>query len=108
LGPFSRETEDNAYTKFWLRNKEHYGMLQYFLDWSIPTPSQITLTSTPPNIYLIISLSQITRYQSLPGQATSYMVGKLGIVQARDYATSALGKNFSLKDFHYQVLKWLI
>ena len=26
-----RETENNAYAKFWGGNKEHYGMLWYFL-----------------------------------------------------------------------------
>ena len=42
LGPFSlpRETEDNAYAKFWyvmsiLVCFEHFGMLWYFLEWSI-------------------------------------------------------------------------
>ena len=30
-----RETENNAYAKFWVHNKEHYGMLRYFLEWSI-------------------------------------------------------------------------
>ena len=49
---------------------------------------------------------QVTRYQMFPGQATAYMVGRLGILQARNFSTSALGKKFSLKDFHYQVLDW--
>ena len=31
----SRETENNAYAKFGMTNKEHYGMLWYFLEWSI-------------------------------------------------------------------------
>ena len=39
LGPFSlpRGTGDFAYATFWGRgtNKEHYGMLWYFLEWSI-------------------------------------------------------------------------
>ena len=30
-----RETENNAYAKFWGDKKEHYGMLWYFLKWSI-------------------------------------------------------------------------
>ena len=30
-----RETENNAYAKFGVTNKEHYGMLGYFLEWSI-------------------------------------------------------------------------
>ena len=29
------ETEDNAYANFGVTNKEHYGMLWYFLEWSI-------------------------------------------------------------------------
>ena len=30
-----RETENIAYAKFGVTNKEHYGMLWYFLEWSI-------------------------------------------------------------------------
>ena len=30
-----KETENNAYAKFGVTNKEHYGMLWYFLEWSI-------------------------------------------------------------------------
>lgn len=47
---------------------------------------------------------EVTRYQNWPGQATAYMIGRLAILQAREKATSALGKDFSLKDFHYQIL----
>ena len=30
-----RETENNAYAKFWSDQQEFYGMLWYFLEWSI-------------------------------------------------------------------------
>ena len=30
-----RETENNAVAKFGVTNKEHYGMLWYFREWSI-------------------------------------------------------------------------
>ena len=30
-----RETENNAYAKFGVTYKEHYGMLWYFLEWSL-------------------------------------------------------------------------
>ena len=30
-----RETENNVYAEFGVTNKEHYGMLWYFLEWSI-------------------------------------------------------------------------
>ena len=32
-----RETENNAYAKLGMTNKEHYGMLWYFLEWSMGT-----------------------------------------------------------------------
>ncbi|XP_068740719.1 uncharacterized protein [Montipora capricornis] len=47
---------------------------------------------------------EVTRYQDWPGQATAYMVGRLRIMEARKMAYDTLGKEFNLKDFHYQVL----
>ena len=35
-----RETENNAYAKFGVTNKEHYGMLWYFLEWTIHRTSK--------------------------------------------------------------------
>ena len=51
-----------------------------------------------------ITLKEVTRYQSSPGQATSYMIGQLHIMKLRQYAEKKLGKKFNLKDFHFQVL----
>ena len=42
-----RETENNAYAKFGVTNKEHYGMLWYFLEWSIA----LLRCNSPPSIY---------------------------------------------------------
>ena len=38
-----RETENNAYAKFGVTNKEHYGILWYFLEWSIFHASRAAL-----------------------------------------------------------------
>ncbi|KAL9986423.1 hypothetical protein ACROYT_G000570 [Oculina patagonica] len=51
-----------------------------------------------------IAKKEVTRYQSVPGQATAYMVGQLEIMKARKYSKDNLGDKFSLRDFHYQVL----
>lgn len=51
-----------------------------------------------------IALKEVTRYQSVPGQATSYMIGQLHIMKLREYAQKKLGEAFNLKDFHLQVL----
>ena len=37
----SRETKNNAYAKVGVTNKEHFGMLWYFLEWSIGVCLQI-------------------------------------------------------------------
>ena len=51
-----------------------------------------------------IALKEVTRYQSVPGQATAYMIGQMHIIKLREYAKEKLGKAFSLKDFHLQLL----
>ena len=51
-----------------------------------------------------VAIKEVTRYQSVPGQATSYMIGQLHIMKLREYARKKLGREFNLKDFHFQVL----
>lgn len=51
-----------------------------------------------------VTRKEVTRYQSGPGQATSYMIGQLHIMKLREYAEKMLGDAFNLKDFHLQVL----
>ena len=49
-------------------------------------------------------MKEVTRYQSDPGQATAYMLGKLAIVNMRNKVKKALGDHFSLPKFHYHLL----
>jgi uncharacterized protein (DUF885 family) len=51
-----------------------------------------------------IEASEVERYVVYPGQACSYMIGQLKIVELRDKARKAIGDRFSLKDFHNCVL----
>jgi len=48
--------------------------------------------------------SEIDRYLVLPGQALSYKMGDIRIWKLRREAEKRLGVNFSLKDFHDQLL----
>lgn len=50
-------------------------------------------------------ISEIERYIVMPGQATSYKVGMMKILEVREKAKSALGEKFDLRDFHDVVLK---
>ena len=47
----------------------------------------------------------MSRYITMPGQAVSYKVGQIKILQLRERARKALGPRFDLKTFHSVVLR---
>jgi uncharacterized protein (DUF885 family) len=49
--------------------------------------------------------SEVDRYIIYPGQATSYMIGKVEIRAARDEAQKLLAERFDIKAFHDRVLE---
>lgn len=49
--------------------------------------------------------SEVDRYIIYPGQATSYMIGKVEIRAARDEAQKLMGPRFDIKAFHDRVLE---
>lgn len=51
-----------------------------------------------------LSTQEIERYACSPGQACTYMVGKLTFLRLRDKARAALGDRFDIKAFHDAVL----
>lgn len=51
-----------------------------------------------------IAPSEVDRYIVRPGQACSYMIGQLKIVELRERARGRLGSYFSIQDFHNTVL----
>jgi uncharacterized protein (DUF885 family) len=51
-----------------------------------------------------IEASEVERYTVTPGQACSYMMGELKILDNRERAQKALGGKFSLRQFHDCVL----
>ena len=48
---------------------------------------------------------QIKRYYVLPGQALSYKVGMLTILELRQHAEEQLGEDYDIREFHDAVLK---
>ncbi|MBV9571757.1 MAG: DUF885 family protein [Alphaproteobacteria bacterium] len=50
------------------------------------------------------AVTEIERYCVWPGQACSYMVGKITFLRLRDKAKAALGARFDLRKFHDAVL----
>ena len=48
--------------------------------------------------------SETERYVVMPGQACSYKIGQLKILELRTRAKKELGEKFSLREFHNTVL----
>jgi uncharacterized protein (DUF885 family) len=49
-------------------------------------------------------VKEVERYLTTPGQATSYKIGQLKILELRDKARTVLGDRFDIRDFHEVVL----
>ena len=52
-----------------------------------------------------LAIKDITRYQSSPATVTSYMIGQENFIKLRQLAEKELGSKFSIKEFHYQILR---
>jgi uncharacterized protein (DUF885 family) len=52
------------------------------------------------------AVAEIERYMAIPGQALSYKIGQLKILELRKKASETLGDKFDLALFHDEVLKY--
>jgi uncharacterized protein (DUF885 family) len=50
-------------------------------------------------------IAEIERYMAVPGQALSYKIGQLKIMELRHTAEQKMGENFDIKVFHQKVLE---
>ncbi|MEP7315925.1 MAG: DUF885 domain-containing protein [Sphingomicrobium sp.] len=80
-------TDTGIHSKQWTREQA----IQYFLKNALLSERDAT--------------KEVERYFNWPGQATSYMIGQLKILELRDRARKALGPRFDIRDFHGVVLE---
>jgi uncharacterized protein (DUF885 family) len=73
------------------------------IGWSRQQAIDYMLTHTAESEHDIES--EVDRYIVYPGQATSYMIGRLEIGAAREEAQKAMGDKFDIKAFHDRVLE---
>ncbi len=79
--------DTGLHSKGWTREEA----IQYSLDNEAESEAGIT--------------SEIERYMANPGQALSYKIGQLKILELRAKAENELGDAFEIREFHNQVLK---
>ncbi|WP_324025755.1 DUF885 domain-containing protein [Maribacter sp. BPC-D8] len=79
--------DTGLHSKGWSREKA----IQYSLDNEAESEAGIT--------------AEIERYMANPGQALSYKIGQLKIMELRAKAEASLGKDFDIKVFHEKVLE---
>ncbi|HEY0149922.1 MAG TPA: DUF885 domain-containing protein [Allosphingosinicella sp.] len=80
-------TDTGMHAKRWTREQA----IKYFQDNSLLSERDI--------------VKEVERYINNPGQATSYKIGQLKIVELRKRAQDALGTRFDIRDFHAAVLE---
>ena len=79
--------DTGIHTKGWTREQA----IQYSLDNEAETEASIT--------------SEVERYMAIPGQALSYKIGQLKIIELRKKAEAKMGKKFDIRKFHEKVLE---
>ncbi len=79
--------DTGVHTKKWTREKA----IQYMLENNPMTEEDAT--------------KEVERYIDLPGQALSYKIGMIKILELREKAKTELGDKFNIRDFHDVVLK---
>ncbi len=79
--------DTGIHAKGWSREEA----IQYSLDHEAESAASIT--------------AEIERYMAIPGQALSYKIGQLKILELRAKAEARLGDNFDIREFHNLVLE---
>jgi uncharacterized protein (DUF885 family) len=80
-------TDTGLHAKRWTREQA----IKYFQDNSLLSERDI--------------VKEVERYINNPGQATSYKIGQLKILELRERARRALGDRFDIREFHAAVLE---
>lgn len=79
--------DTGIHSKGWTREQA----IQYSLDNEAESEASIT--------------SEVERYMAIPGQALSYKIGQLKIIELRHKAEKELGSTFDIRKFHAKVLE---
>jgi uncharacterized protein (DUF885 family) len=101
---------EDPYSNFGRLSSEMWRALRLVVDtglhskgWSEEQAIEYMMENSPEPFESV--QSEVRRYIVWPGQATSYKIGMLKILELRERAAEALGDSFDLRAFHDIVLK---
>jgi len=101
---------DDPYQYFGMLSAEMHRAIRLVVDagihakgWTREQAIQYSLENEAESEESIVS--EIERYMAMPGQALSYKVGQLKILELRALARQELGDKFDIKVFHNKVLE---
>ncbi len=101
---------ENPYQYFGMLGNEMHRAVRLVVDtglhskgWTREQAIQYSLENEAESVEGITA--EIERYMAIPGQALSYKIGQLKIIELRKRAEAKLGKQFDIKKFHEKVLE---
>ena len=99
----------DPYSDFGRLSSEMWRALRLVVDtglhskgWTEQEAIEYMMANSPEPLESVTS--EVQRYIVWPGQATSYKVGMLKILELRARAEAALGENFDIREFHDTIL----
>lgn len=102
-------TFEDPYSDFGRLGSEIWRAIRLVLDtglhakgWTEEQAVEYFLANSPTTE--LQARAEVQRYIVMPGQATSYMIGMLEILEMRDRARAELGDKFDIRAFHDTVL----
>ena len=101
---------DDPYQYFGMLSAEMHRAIRLVVDtglhskgWTRERAIQYSLENEAESEASVIS--EIERYMANPGQALSYKIGQLKIIELRKRAEAELGEDFDIRQFHNEVLE---
>jgi uncharacterized protein (DUF885 family) len=90
------------YAQIWRANRLVVDTGIHAMGWTREQAIEFMKSNSPvPETDVI---AEVERYMALPGQALSYMIGRMKIQELRKRAESAMGDQFDLREFHKEIL----
>ncbi len=101
---------DDPYQYFGMLSAEMHRAIRLVVDtglhskgWTREQAIQYSLENEAESEASVVS--EIERYMANPGQALSYKIGQLKIIELRKRAEAELGEDFDIRQFHNEVLE---